>query len=237
MGAKQCILNKLGERMTLTVTDLQTRARERYNAIGDEFFSDQMLRDLIFDGQSILAKEGWVIEKTFETDSVSGTREYAYPATTLGIKEIRYDNEKIFKTKLSDDPKTSTTDPTGKPREYGLWDDTIILYPTPDESSKKIKIKAYTYPADVVSNTTTIEVPEEYKEDLIYFMLHWMASKDQNLQLADRYQLLWDKAVERARAQRRRRKRADKNTRVSDSYFGSDAPPNVETAFAYTRRY
>ena len=55
--------------MTLSVTDIMTRARQRYNAVGDDFFSDQMLRDLIFDAQSILAKEGWVIEKTFTTPS------------------------------------------------------------------------------------------------------------------------------------------------------------------------
>jgi len=223
--------------MTLSVTDIQTRARERYNAVGDEFYSDQMLRDLIYDGQSILAKEGWVIEKTFSTPSVVDTREYAYPATTLGIKEVRYNNEKLTKIKLSQDPKTSTSEPKGRPRTYGIWDDTIILFPTPDTAGDTIQIRVYKYPDDVTSNTDAIQVPEEFKEDLVVYMLQWMASKDQNLPLQDRYQRLWNEAVLRAKKQRRKRLRGDQNTRVSDTYFGTDSPPNVEDVFYHSRGY
>lgn len=219
--------------MTLTVTNIQTRARERYNAVGDDFFSDQMLRDLIFDAQQILAKEGWVIEKTFSTTSTSGTREYAYPATTLAVKEVRYDNEKLCKRKLADDPKTSTTDPTGTPTEYALWNNTIILYPTPDTTSDTIQIRTYAYPDDVTSNTDSIQVPEEYKEDLVCYLLMWMSSKDQNRALQQDYKALWDEAVFRAKKQRKKRLRGDQNTRVSDLYFGSDSPPNVEGSFYY----
>lgn len=223
--------------MTLTVTDIQTRARERYNAVGDDFYSDQMLRDLIFDAQQVLAKEGWVIEKTFSTDSVADQREYAYPATTLAIKEVRYDYEKLTKRTLSKDPKTSTTDPTGTPREYALWDDTIILYPTPDTASDTIQIRVFSYPDDVTSNTDSIQVPEEFKEDLIVYILMWMASKDQNLALQDRYQRLWNETVERVKKQRKKRLRGDRNARVQDLYFGSDTPPNVEDVYYYNRGY
>jgi len=223
--------------MTLSVTDIQTRARERYNAVGDKFYSDQMLRDLIFDGQQILAKEGWVIEKTFSTPSVIDTREYAYPATTLAIKEVRYNDEKLTKIKLSQDPKTSSSEPKGRPRTYGLWDDTIILFPTPDTADDTIKIRSYSYPDDVTSNTDAIQVPEEYKEDLIVYILMWMASKDQNLNLQDRYERTWLECVTRAKKQRRKRLRGDQNTRVSDLYFGTDAAPNVEDVFYYPRGY
>jgi len=217
--------------MTLSVSDIQTRARERYNAVDDSFYSDQMLRDLIYDGQCILAKEGWVIEKTFTTPSVVGTREYPYPPTTLAIKEIRYDYLKIDKVKLLDDPKTNVTDPTGKPARYALWDDTIILYPTPDTAAEVIQIRAYTHPADITSNVSTIEVPEEYKEDLISYILMWMASKDQNLALSDRYALEWTKAVSRAKKQRQKRLRGDKNSIVHDTYFG-ESPANLRALYA-----
>jgi hypothetical protein len=216
--------------MTLSVTNIMTRARERYNAVGDDFFSDQMLRDLIFDAQSILAKEGWVIEKTFTTPSIADTREYSYPVTTLGIKEIRYDNVKIDNVKLRRDPKTNSTDPTGKPIQYSLWNDTIILYPTPSTSDETIQIRVYAYPSDITSNTSAIEVPEEYKEDLINYVLNWMALKDQNTPLADRYEKKWEEAVLRAKKQRKRRLRSDSNTRVTDEYFGSD-PINLRLIY------
>ena len=230
----------------LTVQNIIDRARYRYNAVNDDFFTDSELMDLIFDGQAILAKEGWVIEKTYTTAAIDGTRAYTYPTTTLAIKEIRHDYDVLRKTKLKLDPKTSATEAEGTPREYALWQDTIYLYPTPDTDGSLdgsgnrvnyIDIKVYKYPDAITSTADLIEVPEEYKEDLIYFMLQWMAMKDQNTVLSDRYKLLWDEAVLRAKKQRKKRLRGDMNTRVSDYYFGSDVPSNVDEAFYYNRGY
>ena len=52
----------------------------------------------------------------------------------------------------------------------------------------------------------------------------WMALKDQNTTLSDRYKIQWDEAVYRAKKQRKKRLRGDQNTRVSDYYFGTDNP-------------
>jgi len=222
---------------SLTVTNILTRARQRYNAVDDDFYSDAELMDMLFDAQSVLAKEGWVIEKTFTTPAISGTRTYTYPDTTLAIKEVRHDYDLLRKAKLRDDPKTDATESTGTPIEYALWDDTIYLYPTPDTagsldaSSNRVNyidIKVYKYPDDITTTSDPIEVPEEYKEDLVYYLLMWMALKDQNTVLSDRYKLIWDEAVSRARKQRKRRLRGQSNSVVSDVYFGSDVSPNVE---------
>ena len=138
----------------LTVTNILTRARQRYNAVNDDFYSDAELMDMLFDAQSVLAKEGWVIEKTYTTPAISGTRTYTYPVTTLAIKEVRHDYDLCCKAKLRHDPKTDASDPTGKPREYALWEDTIYMYPTPDtdgsldSSSRRVNyidIKVYKY--------------------------------------------------------------------------------------------
>lgn len=226
----------------LTVSNILTRARSRYNATNDDFYSDAELRDNVFDAQSILAKEGWVIEKTYTTPAVADTRTYTYPTTTLAIKEVRHDYDVLGKTILKADPKTDASDPTGKPRHYAVWDDTIYLFPTPDTdgslnaSSERVNyvdIKVYKYPDDLTSNSDLIQVPEEYKEDLIHYCLMWMALKDQNTTLSDRYKLLWDEAVFRAKKQRKKRLRGDKNAQVRDVYFGGDISANVEDAFTY----
>lgn len=217
--------------MALTVSDIQERARDRYNATGDKFFSDQMLRALIFSAQEELAKEGWVIEKTYTTTSTSGTRTLTWPDNTLGIKEVRYDFDKLWKLPLRSDPKTSTSDPTGRSRAYAVWEDTIILYPTPDETGKTIQIRVYAYPQDVTSNTAPLEVPQEYRDDLINFVLAGMAMKDQNSALYDRYLAKWLDTVEKAKEQRKRRLRADRPSRVKDDYFGSDIPVTVDEVF------
>lgn len=219
--------------MALTVSDIQQRARERYNAEDDLFFSDQMLRALIFSAQEELAKEGWVIENTFQTDSVADQRGYAYPDNTLGIKEVRYDFDKLYKRPLRSDPKTSTSDPTGTPRGYAVWDNTIILYPTPDTSSDTIQIRTYSYPQDITTNNSALEVPQEYRDDLIDYCIAHMALKDQNTPLYNVYIDQWRLTVQKAKEQRRKRLRSDRPSRVKDDYFGSDLPVTVDEVFFY----
>jgi len=214
--------------MALTVSDIQERARSRYNATNDKFFSDQFLRDCIFEAQSELAKEGWVIENTLTTDSIANTREYAYPENTLSIKEVRYDYNKIYKVPLRNDPKSSTSDPTGTPRNYAIWDNVIVLYDTPDEDGKVIQIRVYSYPQDVTSNLATIEVPQEFREDLIQYCLAQMAMKDQNTALYDRFMNRWEQTIAKAKMQRKKRLRSDRPARVKDEYFGNDVPITVD---------
>jgi len=210
--------------MALTVSNIMERARERYNATGDEFFTDQMLRALIFSAQEELSKEGWVIETTYTTTSTSGTRELSYPSNTLAIKEIRYDYEKIRKVPLRNDPKTSSTNPEGEPREYAIWNDIIILYPTPDTTGDTIQIRVYSYPSDITSNVSPLEVPQEYRDDLINYCIAHMALKDQNVPIYREYISEWKMAVEKAKEQRQRRLRSDRPAKVRDEYFGSDFP-------------
>ena len=227
-GVKLLLQRQRGvDKMALTVSDLMGRARQRYNAVGDDFFSDQMLRDAIFDAQSDLAKEGWVIEKTLETTSVADQREYTYPDNTLAIKEVRYDSDKLCKVTLRDDPKTSNDDPTGTPADYAIWDDVIFVYPTPDTTGDTIQIKVYSYPQDITSNTDSIEVPQEYREDIINYLNFIMATKDQNFTLADRLLARWETALERARRQRQRRQHGDDFYTVRDCYFSSSNIPQT----------
>jgi hypothetical protein len=211
--------------MALTVSDLMERARQRYNAVGDDFFSDKMLRDAIYDAQTDLAKEGYVIEKTFETTSVAGQREYTYPENTLSIKEVRYDSDKLQKVSLRDDPKTSNDDPTGTPADYAIWDEVIYLYPTPDTDDETIQIKCYAYPQDITSNTDNLEVPQEYREDIITYINYIMAQKDQNFTLSDRLLVRWEQSIAKAKRQRQRRLRGDSFAQVNDAYFTSQVIP------------
>lgn len=216
--------------MALTASDIMTRARERYNATGDDFFSDQMLRALIFSAQEELAKEGWVIEKTYTTTSIANTRELTYPTNTLAIKDVKYDYKKLKKYTLAEDPKTDSSETTGKPFGYALWDSVIFLYPTPDTTGETIQIRTYAYPADLTQNNSALDVPDEYKENIINFVISHMALKDQNIQLASYYQNLWTQTVIKAVEQRRKMLRSDRPARVKDEYFGSD-PTNYYEGF------
>lgn len=211
--------------MALTVANIQERVRDRYQiAENDEFFSDRFLRGLIFSAQEELAKEGYVIEKTLTTTSEAGTRTLTYPTNVLAIKEIKYDYVPLTKVPLLKDPKTDSTDPTGKPYMYGLWENQIILYPTPDTDGETIQIRVYKYPSDIATNLTAIEVPDEYIDDLIDFCLAHIALKDQNLNLYQIYIAQWRMTVEKAKEDRQKRLRADRSAKVRDTYWGSSVP-------------
>src|SRR5690606_12541988 len=51
----------------MTPQDLQTYARQQYNSVGDDFFSDEELYRHIWTAQTRLAKEAFCIERTYET--------------------------------------------------------------------------------------------------------------------------------------------------------------------------
>jgi len=217
--------------MTLTANDIITRARSRYNATDDDFFTDAELMAAIYDAESILAKEGYIIEKTYTTPSIAGTRTYTLPVTTLGVKEVKYDYCILEKDSLDRDPKTSSDEVTGTPLKYATWENAIILYPTPVNSGSVeddgdlvdyIEIRVYKQPDDVLSLTSTLDIPEEFKSDIINYILMHMAFKDQNLNLYDRLKMTWEDTVIRVKKQRQKRLRTDRSAKVRDTYFGTD---------------
>jgi hypothetical protein len=207
--------------MSITITVLSDIIRQRYNAVGDSFFSDQYLFDLIWQAESVLAKEGYVIQNTYTTTSTAATRELAYPSNTLAIREVRYKYSKLVKVPLVDDPKIDTTEPSGTPTHYGIWDDVIILFPTPDTSADTIQVRVYEYPQRLTA-TSALNVPTEYQIDLADFVLAEMSLKDGNIALQREYVGKWEQTVQRARDQRQIREQADKTSVVRDTYFCAD---------------
>jgi hypothetical protein len=219
----------------MTLGQIIDHCRKSYNAAeGDDFFKDAWFITTIWRAESELALEGWVIEKTFTTPSVSGTRTLAWPSNCLSIKEVRYDYEELDLDRLDADPKTSTSDPTGTPTSYAIWDNYIYLFPTPDVSADTIQIRCFMAPDQLTASTDPLNVPDEYQVQLIDYILAQMAIKDQNMTLANAYLQKWEQTVNRVRAQRRKRLRAHKNLVVKDVYFGVDGRIGV---FADGRKY
>jgi len=208
--------------MAITIGTIMDHCRSAYNAVGDTFFPDSWFTSMIWRAETELAIQGWVIEDTFTTASVSGTRELAFPSNVLAIREIRYDNKKLTKVALADDPKTDAVEPTGDPYHYAIWDNTIILMPTPNVSADTIQVRAYVSPSQLSAATDPLNVPDEYQIQLSDYVLAQMAYKDQNLSLGNTYAQKWEQTVERAKQQRRKRQRGDRNMQVRDTYFGSD---------------
>lgn len=199
----------------MTPLELEEAARNRYNAIGDNFYSTDMIMDLIYQAQMELALEAFVIERKYTTTSTASTRAYAFPSNAFAIRRVEYDGDKIYPVSLEADPKTSTTEISGRPRGYAIWNEELILYPTPDESSKEIVVYSYNRP-QAVTTSSTLEVPVEYHLQMIDFLLSVMYGKDQNMQMANYHRELWEKSISRIKRQHAKKKRGDQFAVVRD---------------------
>jgi hypothetical protein len=213
--------------MSMTLQSLTDFVRSAYNsAAGDTFFTDPWIITQIWAAETQLANEGWVIEKTYSTPSVSGTRSLAWPNNCMAIKEMRYKGVKLDKIDLDSDPKNDSNNPLGTPNSYAIWEKEIYLIPTPDTSADTIQIRTYQAPAQLVNATDVLNVPDEYQICIADKVIAEMAIKDQNIALAREYMSKWVECMSKAKQNQRRQKRSDRLGRTRDFYFGSDLVTN-----------
>jgi hypothetical protein len=206
----------------MTLAQIIDHCQLSYNsATGDDFFPIAWYVTAIWKAESELAIQGWVIERTFTTTSVDGTRSLAFPSNCLAVREVKYDNTWLKKVTLKDDTKTSLAEPEGDPTSYAIWNNTVYMFPTPNTNGDTITLRCYMAPDQLVLMTDPLNVPDEYQIQLVDYVLAQMAIKDQNIALGQLYLQKWEQTVERARQQRKRRMVADQNFVVRDTYFGS----------------
>jgi hypothetical protein len=204
---------------SMTPLEIEAAARDRYNAIGDPFYPTSMIMNLIYQASMQLALEAFVIERKYTTTSTSGTREYPYPTNAFAIRRVEYDGKKIFPTTLESDTKTSTTETTGTPGRYAIWNEELVLFPTPDTTSDVIAVYTYNRPQEVTT-ASTLEVPAEYHLDMIDFILSIMYGKDQNLQLSKYYREVWERNIQRIKRHEMKKKVGDEFAVVQEEPFG-----------------
>lgn len=196
----------------MTPTEIEEQAREQYNAVGDTFFSQSFILNLIYKAQMELAIKSHCIENCYSASSVDGQNEYSYPSKAIAIKRVTYDGVKLdpidFRLQDTLTLNNATTGTQSDAKYYSIWDDTLYLFPTPDEDNKTIKIFSYDEP-DVVTSTSTLDVPTRYHVDIIDYVVAQMFAKDQNTPLVSYHIGRWNDAVMTAVKYQAKRKRGD----------------------------
>ena len=187
--------------MAITPQQVNTAARQRYNAVGDDFWSDEEIYNTIF--QACLEFcSACPLEATYSTTSVANQQEYDYPTNVVAIKRITYDGRKLVPyTFREDDVSTilnQATTSTGTPDSYATWNNIIYLRPIPSTAGLTIKIFGYIEPQPVTSGST-LEIPVRYQMSLINPVLAEMAAKNKNYEGFERYRSLWEKDLMRAK--------------------------------------
>lgn len=202
----------------MTVTELQTAARDVYNATGDTFFSDAQINNWMRQACNILAKRAHVIERVYTTTTVASTQDYAYPTNTIAIKRITYNGIKLKRiTQREDDVVTlanQSSTQSGTPYYYTDWNYTISLRPIPSDA-QTLKIYSYNL-AQEITNTSTIEVPAVYHMDLVNYIVMMMFAKDKDTENMSNHKTLWEEAVMLAQTHEKRKRRTDSFSVVQD---------------------
>lgn len=196
----------------MTPLEINTAARQRYNAVGDDFFSDSEIYNMIYQACCEMAVTGLIIEQTYSTLSVAGQQEYNWPTNALNIKRITYNGRKLVPITFREDDILTildqATSATGLPTSYAMWNDIFYLRPVPDTSAVIIKVFANITPQSVTS-TSTIEIPSEFQMSLVNFIISEMSAKNKNYAGAQYYRSLWEKDLKRSAAMNAKSKIGD----------------------------
>lgn len=136
---------------------------------------------------------GLIEAKDTSLTSTSGTADYAYPTNVIKIRRVLYDgiplkylNFRQFEARVP-----QGTAPSGTPREFMLWNNTITLVPTPSVSSDTITLYAEKKQSAITSVASTIDIPAVFHGALCDAVLSEMWAKDLNAGMAQIYQNKW----------------------------------------------
>jgi len=202
----------------MTPSEIEQAARRAYNAVGDTFWSEDEIMNLIYFAQMALVTAGLVIERTFQASTVASQREYDYPTQCIAIKRLEYNGTKLAPIDFREDDaitldKSNTTG-TGTPYYYSIWNEVIMLRPIPDAVGT-LKIYAYTEPQQV-TNLSTLEVPTMFHPGIVDYVIKEMVIKDGNTRSYQVYMDRWFLHLERATRWQAKKKRKDGNAVVKN---------------------
>lgn len=198
----------------MTPAQVETYARDRYNASTSTFWSQDVVFKLIYQAELDLATDCFVIEGAPDTSisTVASTRAYSFPSLCIAIKRIEYAGQKLqpidFRDLDSLTLSTTATAATGTPQYYAEWNSKVYLYPTPDAIGT-VTIYPYQEPTLLTTSSTALSTPTRVHMKLVDFVVAAMAEKDGNYPMADRYRKLWDATKLNERRLIAKRKRTD----------------------------
>lgn len=202
----------------MTPTELETYVRQRYNAVGDNFFPQAEIFNFFWKAQMELAIEFDVIKRVYTTSTVISQRAYDWPTNAIKLSRMTYEGEPLTPNDFVDDDAYTGGDEdetsTGRPCNYQQFGNSFYLRPIPSAVGT---IKLYTSDMpSVPTSAGTLDVPTQYHVFLADYALHAMCSQDQNAAMADRYLSYWQNSKNLVRQLEKKKLSADRLPVVKD---------------------
>lgn len=203
----------------MTPTEIVTAARNKYNSVGDNFFSDSEIYGLIYQACLEMSNEcPGVIETSSTSATVSGTQSYVLPTYAIQVKRLTYDGAKLTKINMREDDALTmlnqSTTATGTPQYYYEWADYVYLRPIPDAVGT-LKFFTYNEPQSITVNST-LEVPTQFHSDIVNYVVSEMCAKDENYTAATFYENKWQKGLSRVKRFLQKKKKGDSFSQVQN---------------------
>jgi len=195
----------------MTPAQVEEMARERYNAVGETFFSQAEVFRMIYSACQELATETECIERVFTTTTVNGTQEYAWPTNIISVHRVTYDGNKLKPIDMRQGDQIQLNQAltvTGQPQYYAQFNETFILYPAPNDA-KALKVWGSVEAQEISATTSTLDVPTWTHTRLVDFVLKCMHEKDKDYPSAERHLARWEMSKIQIKRWMRRRLRGD----------------------------
>lgn len=178
----------------MTITEFVDYVRNMHNATSDSNWSDSEIYQLCkAKANEVLSLIG-LVEATDTTVSVASTQAYAYPTSAIVIRRVLYSGKALKRLSFREweARKVSGTNPTGTPSEYVLWNNQILMVPTPTASADTITIYSEKEQSAISSASSTIDLPTVLHGRLAEGVISLMYAKDLNPSMATFFENRWD---------------------------------------------
>lgn len=202
----------------MTPDEICTKARQRYNAVGDTFFASDELYDLIWQAEQEMAITAKCLQNVQSTSTVADQHEYAKPTNAISIKRVTYNGQSLIPINFMEDDAvtgfSAATTQTGTPTYYYEWESSLFLRPTPNAVAT-LKVWFYARPQEVTASTT-LELAEEYHMMIVDYLLQHMFGKDGKDQMSQFHLNKWNQSVEKVRGWEVKKRRGNMAAAVNN---------------------
>lgn len=147
-----------------------------------EFYTSAELWRWVNSGQLEFCRRSTILRSSFAAVSVADQATYAYPTGMMYPLSVKYDGTKLIAASIEQMdaifPGWEAADAATPAYYYEPTTGNIGLYPAPDVAGTSITILGIAKPTTVTSTVTTLDVPAQYHEALVEFVLCKMLKKD-----------------------------------------------------------
>lgn len=207
----------------MTITQALNYVKNMFNegSASTSNWSDSELYQL-FENKvnAVLPILGLIQSKDTSLTSISGTADYTFPTNFLIIRRVWYAGVPLKYLGFREFESRMPTGiaPSGTPREFRIWNNTISMIPTPSNTGDQITIFGEKQQSSISSASSTLDIPAVFHPAICDGVLAEMYAKDLQSPFFDRYQRRWDEFhIPAMREFAKRRQRVGLPSRVVDA--------------------